>query len=139
MNAGIVWEALGIKENGTFSVNIPSADMVDKVDYCGLVSGRKADKAGLFHVFYGDLKTAPMINECPISMECKVFETIELPSNYLIIGQIMAAFAEERCLTDDKLDVQKIDPLTLTMPDNRYWRVGKYAVAAWEAGKSLKA
>ena len=113
--------------------------MVDKVDYCGLVSGRKADKSDLFQVFYGDLKTAPMINECPVSIECKVFETIELPSNYLIIGQIMAAFAENECLTDDKPDVQKIDPLTLTMPDNRYWRVGKYAGAAWEAGKSLKA
>jgi flavin reductase (DIM6/NTAB) family NADH-FMN oxidoreductase RutF len=56
----------GIKENGTFSVNVPRANMVDKVDYCGLVSGKKDDKARLFQVFYGDLKTAPMINECPI-------------------------------------------------------------------------
>jgi flavin reductase (DIM6/NTAB) family NADH-FMN oxidoreductase RutF len=129
----------GIEENGTFSVNVPRADMVDKVDYCGLVSGKKADKARLFRIFYGDLKTAPMIEECPICLECKVIETIELPTNSLIIGQIMAAFAEKECLTDDKPDVQKIDPLTLTMPDNRYWRMGKYAGAAWEAGKSLKA
>jgi flavin reductase (DIM6/NTAB) family NADH-FMN oxidoreductase RutF len=129
----------GIKENGTLSVNIPSADMVDKVDYCGLVSGRTVDKAGIIQIFYGDLKTAPMIEECPIRMECKVLETIELPSINLIIGQIMAAFAEEKGLTDDKPDVQKIDLLVLTMPDNRYWGVGKYAGAAWEAGKSLKA
>lgn len=129
----------GIKENGTFSVNIPSADMLDRVDHCGLVSGRKEDKASLFRIFYGDLKTAPLVDECPICMECKVFDTIELPSNYLIIGQIMAAFADEKCLTDDKPDVSKIDPLTLTMPDNRYWKVGKYAGAAWEAGRSLKA
>jgi flavin reductase (DIM6/NTAB) family NADH-FMN oxidoreductase RutF len=125
----------GIKENGTFSVNIPNADMVDEVDYCGLVSGRKADKSGLFQVFYGDLKTAPMINECPICIECKVFDTIELPSNYLIIGQIMGAFADEKCLTDDKPDVEKIDPIVLTMPDNRYWRVGKYAGASWGGGR----
>jgi len=56
----------------------------------------------------------------------------------LIIGQITSAFAEEECLTDNKPDVQKIDPLILTMPDNRYWRVGKYAGAAWEVGKGLK-
>jgi flavin reductase (DIM6/NTAB) family NADH-FMN oxidoreductase RutF len=129
----------GIEENGTFSVNVPQADMVYKVDYCGLISGKKADKARLFGIFYGDLKTAPMIEECPICLECKVIETIELPTNSLIIGQIMAAFAEKECLTDDRLDVQKIDPLTLTMPDNKYWRMGKYAGAAWEAGKSLKA
>jgi flavin reductase (DIM6/NTAB) family NADH-FMN oxidoreductase RutF len=56
----------GIKENGNFGMNIPSADMVDKVDYCSLVSRRKADKSGLFRVYYDDLKTTPMINECPI-------------------------------------------------------------------------
>jgi flavin reductase (DIM6/NTAB) family NADH-FMN oxidoreductase RutF len=128
----------GIKENGTFSVNIPQTDMVEKVDYCGIVSGRKADKAGIFRIFYGDHKTTPMIDECPICMECKVFDTIELPTNYLITGQITSAFAEEECLTDNKPDVQKVDPLTLTMPDNRYWQVGKYAGAAWEAGESWK-
>jgi flavin reductase (DIM6/NTAB) family NADH-FMN oxidoreductase RutF len=112
--------------------------MVEKVDYCGIVSGRKADKAGIFEVFYGEQKTAPMIDDCPICMECKVFDTIELPTNYLIIGQITAAFAEEECLTDNRPDVQKIDPLTLTMPDNRYWKVGKHAGTAWEAGKRLK-
>jgi flavin reductase (DIM6/NTAB) family NADH-FMN oxidoreductase RutF len=74
-------------------------------DHCDLVSGRKADKAGLFQVIYGDLKTTPMINECPINIECKVFDTIELPSNHLIIGQIVAVFADEKCLTDDKPDV----------------------------------
>jgi flavin reductase (DIM6/NTAB) family NADH-FMN oxidoreductase RutF len=84
----------GIEEDWTFSVYIPSADMIDKVDYCGLISGRKADKAALFQVSYGDMKTVPMISECPISLECKVFEITGLPSNYLIIGQIMAAFAE---------------------------------------------
>ena len=97
----------GIKENGTFSVNIPRADMVEKVDYCGIVSGRKAEKDGIFQVFYGEQKTAPMIDDCPICMECKVFDTIELPTNYLIIGQITAAFAEEKCLTNNKPDVQR--------------------------------
>jgi len=51
----------GIKENKTFSVCIPSEDMVKATDYCGLVSGFKADKSGVFDVFYGMLKTAPII------------------------------------------------------------------------------
>ena len=38
----------GIKENGTFSINIPSIDMVKVTDHCGLVSGRDSDKSGLF-------------------------------------------------------------------------------------------
>ena len=44
----------GIKKNGTFSVNIPSVDLVEKTDFCGLVSGRDVDKAGLFKTFYGN-------------------------------------------------------------------------------------
>ena len=47
----------GIKENGTFSVNIPSVELVKKTDYCGLVSGKDVDKAELFQSFYGKLET----------------------------------------------------------------------------------
>src|SRR5512137_264508 len=45
----------GIKKNGTFSVNIPDESLVVKADYCGLVSGKKADKGALFKTFYGKL------------------------------------------------------------------------------------
>ena len=43
----------GIKENRTFSINLRSADIVKETDYCGLVSGKRINKAQLFHVFYG--------------------------------------------------------------------------------------
>ena len=46
--------------------------MMEKTDFCGLVSGRDIDKAALFDVFYGELKTAPMITECPLSLECRL-------------------------------------------------------------------
>ena len=49
----------GIKENGTFSVNIPSEEMVKETDYCGLFSGKDTDKSKLFQTFYGTLDTAP--------------------------------------------------------------------------------
>jgi hypothetical protein len=59
----------GIKANKTFSINIPSVALVKETDYWGIVSGRDADKARLFDVFYGTLKTAPMIRQCPACME----------------------------------------------------------------------
>jgi flavin reductase (DIM6/NTAB) family NADH-FMN oxidoreductase RutF len=58
----------GIKKNKVFSVNIPSEDLVIATDYVGLVSGKKTDKSGVFEIFYGDLKKAPMITACPINM-----------------------------------------------------------------------
>jgi flavin reductase (DIM6/NTAB) family NADH-FMN oxidoreductase RutF len=103
-----------------------------------MASGKKVDKGGLFEVFYGKLRTAPMIEECPLCMECKLVQTIEFPTNTLFIGEIIGSYAEERCLTDGKPDIKKMDPLLLTMPDNRYWRVGEYAGKAWGSGKGFK-
>jgi flavin reductase (DIM6/NTAB) family NADH-FMN oxidoreductase RutF len=127
----------GIMETKTFSVNIPSSGLLEKTDYCGLVSGDTADKSQVFDVFYGSLKTAPMIKECPVSLECRLVQTVPLPTNSLYIGEIAGAYADGRVIKDNKPDFTEIDPLFLTMPDNRYWTLGKYAGDAWSAGKKL--
>jgi len=127
----------GIGETRTFSVNIPSSALLEKTDYCGLVSGRKTDKSGIFDVFYGSLETAPMIRECPVSLECRLLQAVPLPTNTLYIGEITGAYADGRVIRDNKPDFCEIDPLFLTMPDNRYWTLGKYAGDAWSAGKKL--
>ena len=128
----------GIRETGVFSVNFPSSDMADVTDYCGMVSGKNTDKSALFDVFYGELQGAPLIRECPLNLECKLVQTVELPSNYFFIGEIIVAYSEEQYLTEGKLDVKKIDPILLTMPDNAYWRVGEFVGKAWDLGKKLK-
>jgi flavin reductase (DIM6/NTAB) family NADH-FMN oxidoreductase RutF len=131
------YTAKGIAETKTFSVNIPSSDLLGKTDYCGLVSGEKTDKSSVFDVFYGSQKTAPMIRECPVTLECRLIQMIPLPTNSLYIGEIMGAYAEGAVIKDGKPDFPAIDPLFLTMPDNRYWTLGKYAGDAWSAGKKL--
>jgi flavin reductase (DIM6/NTAB) family NADH-FMN oxidoreductase RutF len=132
------YTARGILENGGFSVNFPSADMVEKTDYCGIVSGRKEDKSKLFDVFYGKFEAAPMIKECPLNLECGLVETMEFPTNYLFVGEILAAYSEEQYLTGGRLDIEKMKPPLLTMPDNSYWTVGDYKGATWKTGLSLK-
>jgi flavin reductase (DIM6/NTAB) family NADH-FMN oxidoreductase RutF len=57
----------GIKEKRTFSVNLPSAEMVRITDYYGMVFGREADKSKQFQVFYGDLEEGP--HDCRLSSE----------------------------------------------------------------------
>ncbi len=127
----------GIVETRTFSVNIPSSDLMEKTDYCGIVSGQKADKSQVFDVFYGSLKTAPMIRECPVALECRLVQSVPLPTNTLFIGEIAGAYADGSIIKDGKPDFPGIDPLFLTMPDNRYWRLGMHAGDAWSAGKNL--
>lgn len=128
----------GVLENKTFSINIPSADSVIKTDYCGSVSGKDIDKSKVFDVFYGELKTAPMIQECPINMECKLIQTIDLATHSLFVGEIVSAYSAEKFLSNGMPDVTKIKPFTLTMPDNKYWLVGECLETAWQIGKSYK-
>jgi flavin reductase (DIM6/NTAB) family NADH-FMN oxidoreductase RutF len=128
----------GILENKTFSVCLPSPALVEKTDYCGIVSGVRADKTNVFTVFYGDLQTAPMASECALCAECLLAQTIELPSNLLLIGNVAAVHADESVLTDGKFDPQRVEPLLLTMPDNRYRSLGEVVGKAWSAGKALK-
>ncbi len=124
-----------IKKNEAFSINVPGRDLMEKTDYCGLVSGEKTDKSKVFEVFYGTLDCTPMIRDCPLCFECKLFQTVDLPSHYLFVGEIIESYTEERFLTDGKLDVKKVDPLLLTMPDNNYWAVGERIGKAWSEGK----
>ncbi len=127
----------GIREHKEFSVNVPGVNLLERTDYCGLVSGRDKDKSQLFTVFYGDLKRAPMIQECPLVFACKLVNIVELPSNDLFVGEIADAYADEGCLTKDVPDIAKMAPFTLTMPDNLYWKIGGPAGKAWDAGRML--
>jgi flavin reductase (DIM6/NTAB) family NADH-FMN oxidoreductase RutF len=128
----------GIKENGTFSINLPSTEMVQKTDYCGLVSGRRVNKAELFDVFYGNLKTAPMIDECPINMECKLMKVVDFPKHDVFVGEIVATYAEEAVLADGVVDYGKVQPLLFTMTDKSYWQLGERHAQAWSIGKTLE-
>jgi flavin reductase (DIM6/NTAB) family NADH-FMN oxidoreductase RutF len=129
---------LGIKENGTFSINIPSEKMVKQTDYCGLVSGKNLDKATIFKTFYGKLGTAPMIEDCPINMECKLSKTVDFPKHDIFIGKIIATYCDEAILTDGIVDFRKVQPILFVMNDRSYWTLGKKFAKAWSIGKELK-
>ncbi|UCE66109.1 MAG: flavin reductase family protein [Candidatus Zixiibacteriota bacterium] len=116
---------IGIHENKTFSVNIPSEELLEKTNICGSKSGRDIDKSTLFDNFYGELETAPMISECPINIECEVTEILDYDLNDGIIGRVVKSYADPSCLTEDKLDFRKVHPIIwATGGDFNYYRLG---------------
>lgn len=79
-----------IKETGEFAVNIPDRKIVKEADLCGVISGRDHDK---FHEtgFTAGRSISirpPIILECPINIECKVKQTVELGSHTMFIAEI---------------------------------------------------
>lgn len=130
--------AEAIREQKAFSVNFPGIDLIPATDYCGLVSGNRVDKSALFEVFYGRLETAPLVAACPFGLECRLVDTVELPTNDLFIGEIIGAYAEEQYMTEGIPDPALMTPFLLTMPDNRYWSLGREIGRAWNDGRAYK-
>lgn len=129
------YSTLGVKENGYFSVNIPSAEMVQKTDYCGVVSGKNVDKSKLFTPFYDEIGTAPMIKECPLNILCKVVHMTSMFGFEMLFGEIVAVYGSELCLTDGKLDPQKSNPII--MMGAAYFNLGQRIGQVFEEGRSL--
>ncbi len=103
-----------IQESGEFTVNIPSAEQVEIADVCGTLSGKELDKFARFELtaMKGMLKNAPMIEECPISMECLLRKSLDLGSHTLFIGEVVSSYVDERVLDQKgKIDFSRLSLL----------------------------
>ena len=119
---------IGILENETFSINFPSTSLLSKTDYCGTVSGRDVDKSQLFTVFFGDLKTAPMIQECHVNIECKVIKEFSIKHRQVFIADVIQTYVNEEFVDHSEgnqriVDMIKLDPIIYAL-DNRYYKIG---------------
>ncbi len=130
----------GILENGTFSINIPSADYVVETDYCGLVSGKTTDKSNIFTTFYGELETAPMIEEFPIVCECKyIDEKIEFAMDIAYFGEVHQVYMSEDVVAGDKkIDITKANPIIYSGIENQYRTIGENVGQGWSIGRDYK-
>jgi flavin reductase (DIM6/NTAB) family NADH-FMN oxidoreductase RutF len=128
----------GIVECGSFSVNVPSTAYAVETDYCGIASGHDADKSQVFGAFYGELETAPMIEEFPIVCECRYTgQSVEFAMDTLYFGEVVQVYVNEDCLSADRrIDVLKADPLCFSGLDMRYRALGAELGQAWSIGKS---
>lgn len=128
----------GIHANRTFSICMPSEDLMVETDYCGIMTGKKTDKAALFDLFYGELATAPMIRQCPVNMELKLHDVMDFPTHDIFIGELVQTYAEDHVLSEGKVDIAKLRPLLFDMASIQYWRLGAAVGKCWNVGKKLK-
>ena len=119
----------GILETGSYSINFPTTEMLPLVDYCGQVSGREVDKGDLFEVFYGDLEAAPLIEECPVNLECELVKEFSIQHRQIFVGQVVQTYVEESLVSEEEgrqsiADLVQLDPILYAL-DNRYYQIGK--------------
>ena len=128
----------GIYQNKTFSINIPSTQLIEATDYCSVISGYAHDKSGVFDVFYGKLKSAPMIREYPLVAEYRVTQTLQFATHEVFVGEIVTTYADDEALTHEHPDVAKIKPILYSIYDNYYWELGKKLAHAMHVSKRFE-
>ncbi|MGM0687998.1 MAG: flavin reductase family protein [Bacillota bacterium] len=99
-----------IRDSKEFSINLPSVDQVELADGCGNLSGRDLNKFEHFNLsaVQGTLKYAPMIDECPISLECKVEKILELGSHTIFISRVVATYVSSEVIDEEgKIDYDR--------------------------------
>lgn len=121
---------------GAFTVSFADERTVAESDYFGLVSGNKVpDKVAKvgFTVTPSPNVDAPIINEYPLTLECRVVSW----NNGVLIGEIVNMSADESILTDGKVDLGKLRPIVFDAAANTYRAIGEVVGQAWGSGKKF--
>jgi len=116
-----------IEKSREFVVNIPKAEMLRDVEFCGLVSGRNVDKCAKtgFTLVPSSKVKPPMIKECPVNLECKVKKKIPLGSNVLFLAEIVCLHVDKEMLDEkDGVNLAKATPIMFNLT-NTYWGIGE--------------
>ena len=125
---------------GAFTVSMATAQHMVACDYVGLVSGNKEPnkftKAG-FHATRSEFVDAPLIDELPMALECKVisYDT----DSCRLVGEIVNVCADESVLGENgKVDVKKLQPITYDSMNHQYLVLGEAVGQAFQSGLALK-
>lgn len=131
----------GVIETGKFSINIPTADMMAKADYCGIYSGKNVDKHSLFTNEENEF-SVPMIKECPVCIACEVIKDFNVEHRHIFIGKVVATCIDEDYIVNDGdkkhiVSLDKLNPLIYAL-DNKYYSIGKQIGTGYKEGKDIK-
>lgn len=125
-------------KTGAFTISMADAAHVAGCDYLGIASGNsvpnKLEVAG-FTTTKSELVNAPIINELAVCVECKVKSYDEETS--ILKGEIVNVSVDEAAMTNGKVDVAKVQPISFDPFNNAYHVLGEKVGDAWGAGKSL--
>lgn len=127
-----------LKKTGAFTVSFATKDTVVISDYFGVESGNsvnKIEKAGV-HIHKSAHVNAPIIEEYPLTLECKVKSFDDKTG--VLVGEIVAEQADERILTDGKIDLGKMQPIIYDPSTHVYRVIGEVVGHAFKDGLSLK-
>ena len=127
-----------IKAAGAFTLSFATAKTVIPCDYVGIVSANdlpdKLARAG-FHTTKSSFVNAPIIDELPMTVECRL---IKFNEDRICIGEIVNVSADESILDEKgRVDAKKLDPIIYDSVSHAYWSFGEKVGQAFSDGKKI--
>ena len=131
-----------LRRDKAFTLSYADARTIVQSDYVGMVSGNdvpdKVGRAG-FTVTPSPNVKAPIINEYPVTMECRVVSMDDVEGGgAFVIGEVVNATADESVMTDGKIDIRKLNPVAWDASSFNYFTLGDSVGKAWNSGNALK-
>ena len=130
-----------IKKRGAFTLSIADIPHLEAADFFGIASGNKMDnkfeRSGLTAV-KSEKVDAPIVQEFPLTLECKVVEDKMEVYGHHVIGEIVGVLAEESVLDEKgKVDPTKLNAFVFDQFQNGYYTIGEKVGQAWHSGVPL--
>lgn len=130
-----------IKKRGAFTLSIADIPHIEAADFFGIASGNKmADKferSGL-HAVKSEKVDAPVVEEFPLTLECRVAEYQHTAYGFRVLGEIVGTLAEESVLDEKgKVDPTKLNAFVFDQFQSGYYAVGEKVGQAWSTGAKL--
>lgn len=127
-----------INETGAFTISFATESTVAPCDYVGIVSANdqpdKFSRAG-FHATRSEHVNAPIIDELPMTVECRLLKFNE---DGICIGEIVNVSADESVLDENgKVDAKKLNPIIYDSVSHAYWSFGEKVGTAFSDGKKI--
>lgn len=133
--------AENIKLRGAFTLSIADIDHIKEADYFGIASGNdtadKFERSGL-HAFKSTRVDAPVVEEFPLTLECKALECQHTGTGFRVLGEIMNVLADRKILDENgEPDPTKLNAFVFDQFKGDYYAIGKKVGKAWDAGAEL--
>ena len=127
-----------LRARNAFTLAVPGTDTLKESDFFGIASANKmADKfehSGL-HAVKSTRVDAPIVEEYPLMLECKVVEFQDQPYGLRVLGEIVNVLADEKVLDEKgRIDAGKLHAFAFDQMRNGYYAMGEQVGQAWHSG-----
>jgi flavin reductase (DIM6/NTAB) family NADH-FMN oxidoreductase RutF len=133
--------SINIDKKKCFTIAFADEKNVAAADYVGIESGtrvpNKFEKSGL-HAVKGEVVDAPIFEEFPLSIECKVLDIMREEGTFHIVGEIVNVQVDEEFVEKGKVNIDKMRLLSFDTEKLTYRVIGESVAKAWGAGLKLK-